>query len=216
MGFEIDVFETPVTVTLQQEISKKNFKFFENSLKILNVYFWGKNIDFWERAFTFGEITFTFGDNRGFSGFLEFLFLLLGAFGTPWVGGPRRGFRKYLSFEGKPHILDPVKRPHWKRNSSLGNQKERNERPLTLQEGLKWGRSRYTDSKQLGCSRTQSLESPGYYVCFRTFLGVSRLSSVTSLLGDREGWGANLRELGGVKFWISRVPWNWPLCTEIR
>ena len=30
--------------------------------------------------------------------FLEFLFLLLGGFGTPWAGGPRRGFRKYLSY----------------------------------------------------------------------------------------------------------------------
>ena len=37
--------------------------------------------------FTFGERTFTFGDNRGFPGFLEF-FLLLGGFGTPWIGGP--------------------------------------------------------------------------------------------------------------------------------
>ena len=25
----------------------KNSKFFENSLKILNVYFWGTNVDFW-------------------------------------------------------------------------------------------------------------------------------------------------------------------------
>ena len=32
------------------------------------------------------------------SGFLEFLFLLLGGFGTPWVGGPRRGFQKYLIY----------------------------------------------------------------------------------------------------------------------
>ena len=28
-----------------------------------------------------------------------FVSLLLGGFGTPWVGGPRRGFRKYLRFE---------------------------------------------------------------------------------------------------------------------
>ena len=46
----------------------------------------------------FGERTFTFGERTGFSGFLEFLFLLLGGFGTPRVGGPSRGFRKYLTF----------------------------------------------------------------------------------------------------------------------
>ena len=40
----LDIFETPVTMTPQQEISK-NFKFFKNSLKILNVYsFGGKNV----------------------------------------------------------------------------------------------------------------------------------------------------------------------------
>ena len=44
-------------------------------LGIIGVYFWGLS---------------------GFSGFLEFLFLLLGGFGAPWVGGPRRGFRQYL------------------------------------------------------------------------------------------------------------------------
>ena len=52
---------------------------------------------FGERTFTFGERTFTFGDNQGFRFFLEFLFLLLGGFGTPWVRGPRRGLRKYLT-----------------------------------------------------------------------------------------------------------------------
>ena len=31
--------------------------------------------------------------------FLGFFFLLLGGFGTPWVGGLRRGFRKYLTFK---------------------------------------------------------------------------------------------------------------------
>ena len=53
---------------------------------------------FGERASTFGERASTFGGRAGFSGFLEFLFLLLGGFGAPWVGGPRRGFRKYLTF----------------------------------------------------------------------------------------------------------------------
>ena len=39
----------------------RNFKFFQNSLKILNVYFWG------EITFAFGEVTFTFGGNQVYS-----------------------------------------------------------------------------------------------------------------------------------------------------
>ena len=62
----------------------RNFKFFKNPLKILNVYFWGT------KAYSWGERTW-------FSGFLEFLFLLLWGFGTPWVGRPHRGFQKYLT-----------------------------------------------------------------------------------------------------------------------
>ena len=46
MIYEPDIFETPVTVTPQQE-NFKNFKFFKNSLKRLNVYFWGTNVYFW-------------------------------------------------------------------------------------------------------------------------------------------------------------------------
>ena len=88
----------------------KNLKFFKDTLRILNVDFWGKNVYFWgtsvyfgERAFTFGERTFTLGDNGGFSFFFLNFFLLLGGFGTPWVGGPRRGFRTYLSnIESEP------------------------------------------------------------------------------------------------------------------
>ena len=47
---ELDIFETPVTVTPQQEILN-NLKFFQNPLKILNA---------------FGGITFTCGDSRRF------------------------------------------------------------------------------------------------------------------------------------------------------
>ena len=36
-------------------------------------------------------------NERGFRVFWIFFFLLLGGFRTPWVGGPRRGFRKYLN-----------------------------------------------------------------------------------------------------------------------
>ena len=39
----LDIFETPVTVN--PPIGNfKNFKFFKNSLKILNVYFWGTSV----------------------------------------------------------------------------------------------------------------------------------------------------------------------------
>ena len=63
----LDIFETPVTVPPQQEISKalNSSKFPKNYL----------TFTFGERTFTFGEITFTFGEITGFSGFLEFLFL---------------------------------------------------------------------------------------------------------------------------------------------
>ena len=68
----------------------KNFKFFQTSLKILNVYFWGDNIYFWGNIVYFWGYTVYFWGTKvystGFStiwGFLEFLFFLLGGgFGT--------------------------------------------------------------------------------------------------------------------------------------
>ena len=42
----LDIFETPVTMTPQQKISK-SFNSCKNYLKILNVYFWGTNVYFW-------------------------------------------------------------------------------------------------------------------------------------------------------------------------
>ena len=52
-----DIFETTVNVTLQKENS--NIKFFQNALKILNVYF-GEDND------TFVEITLISGNNVDF------------------------------------------------------------------------------------------------------------------------------------------------------
>ena len=77
----------------------QNFKFFKNSLKILSVYFWGTGVYFWGTSVYFwgtgvyfwGTSVY-FGDNRGFRGFWNFFFLLLGGFGAPRVGGSRRGF----------------------------------------------------------------------------------------------------------------------------
>ena len=43
LTLELDIFETPETATPQQEISE-SLKFFQNSLKILKVYFWGDSI----------------------------------------------------------------------------------------------------------------------------------------------------------------------------
>ena len=57
----MDIVETSVTVTPQQEISKTL-----NSFKFLNVYFWGDKVHYWETTFTFGEIRFTLGDSRRF------------------------------------------------------------------------------------------------------------------------------------------------------
>ena len=42
----LDIFETPVTVTPQQKISK-TLNSSNIPSKILNVYFWGKNVYFW-------------------------------------------------------------------------------------------------------------------------------------------------------------------------
>ena len=50
----LDIFETPVTVTPQQEISKTL-----NSSKIPSNYL---TFTFGERTFTFGERAFTFGE----------------------------------------------------------------------------------------------------------------------------------------------------------
>ena len=47
----------------------KNFKFLENSLKILNVYFWGKNVYFWVRNVYFWGNNVYFWGLSGFSGF---------------------------------------------------------------------------------------------------------------------------------------------------
>ena len=69
----------------------KNFKFFKNSLKILDVYFWGTSVYFW--------------GSSGVSGFLEFPFLLRGGFwGSVGRGGPRRGFQKYLIYVPFPFL----------------------------------------------------------------------------------------------------------------
>ena len=104
MAYFLDIFKTPVTVTPPTR-NFKNLKFLKNSLKILNVYFWGTSVYFWGTSVYFwGTGVYFWGTSvyfwgwSGFSGFLEFLFSLLGGFGAPWVGGPRRGFRKYLTY----------------------------------------------------------------------------------------------------------------------
>ena len=47
LRLDLDIFETPVTVTPPPTGNFKNFEFFKNSLKILNVYFWGTSVYFW-------------------------------------------------------------------------------------------------------------------------------------------------------------------------
>ena len=56
VAFILDIFETPVTVTPQQEISK-TLNSSKIPLKILSVYFWGKNVYFW------GENVYFWGMN---------------------------------------------------------------------------------------------------------------------------------------------------------
>ena len=78
----------------------KNFKFFKNSLKILNVYFWGTSVYFWGTSVYFwGTGVYFWGtsvyfwDNRGFRGFWNFFFCCWGVFGLRGSGGPV-GFSK--------------------------------------------------------------------------------------------------------------------------
>ena len=60
---KLDIFETPVTVTPQQEISKTlNSSSSKIDWKLLNVYFGEITFTFGEITFTFGEIRFTLGD----------------------------------------------------------------------------------------------------------------------------------------------------------
>ena len=76
----------------------QNCKFFQNSLNILHVYFWGDNVYVWgDDAYFEGDKVFS----RGFSkilGFGDFLFVAGGGggVGTLWVGGGPacRGFQK--------------------------------------------------------------------------------------------------------------------------
>ena len=84
-------FRTPCDHDPQQEISK-NFKFFKNSLKILNVYFWGKSVYFWGKNAYFWGNNVYFGeirDSRRFLGFWDFLFFVArGVWGLCGSGGP--------------------------------------------------------------------------------------------------------------------------------
>ena len=78
----------------------KNFKLFKNSLKYLT-------FTFGERTFNFGEKYYFWGNNvyfggwPGFFGFFGISVRLPEGFGTPWVGGPRRGIRKHLKHVGR-------------------------------------------------------------------------------------------------------------------
>ena len=76
----------------------KNFKFFKNPLRILNVYFWGKSVYFWgKRVYFWGNSVYFFWGFSKILGVFGIFFCCSGGFGAPWVGGPRRGFRKYLT-----------------------------------------------------------------------------------------------------------------------
>ena len=64
-------------MTTQQKISI-TFKFFKNSLKILNVYFWGDNVYLRGVTFTLAETTVTLGKKKNEDlGLLKFLFYIL-------------------------------------------------------------------------------------------------------------------------------------------
>ena len=126
----LDIFETPVTVTPQQEISK-SLKFFQNSLKILNVCFWGDNVYCWGDNFYFwgdnckssdlgenrfrasagkiGKNGFKKGKNRpkmGLWAILGRFFLFLGHFFPIFAARPKSIFGLFSpDFGQKPEIV---------------------------------------------------------------------------------------------------------------
>ena len=89
------MFETLVTVTPQQEISK-TLTSSKIPFKILNVYFWGNDVYFWGNNVYF----WVFSKILGFGDF----FLLLGGFWDSVGRGPRGSFPKYLILSEKPVI----------------------------------------------------------------------------------------------------------------
>ena len=109
---KLDNFETPVTVTPQQKISK-TLNSSKNSLKILSVYFWGDSVYFWGVNVYFGETTLTFGeirDSRRFLGFWNFSFFCCsGGFGGSVGRGAHRGSEdnRDSSWSGQESQLQP-------------------------------------------------------------------------------------------------------------
>ena len=101
----IRYFRNPCERDPQQEISKTlnsskiPLKYLAFTFRERALTFGERAFTFGERALTFGERAFAFGDNRDFWNF----FLLLGGFGTPWVGGPE-GFSKISN--GRMHLME--------------------------------------------------------------------------------------------------------------
>ena len=69
------------------------FQFFQNSLKVLNVYFWGDSIYFW------GNKVYFWGNTKNL-GFLDF-FCCWGGLGLCGSGGPVGVFEKYLIYNSQ-------------------------------------------------------------------------------------------------------------------
>ena len=90
---ELDIFEDPCDSDPPIR-NFKNFQFFRNSLKKLNVYFWGDSLSFGaDNVYFWGNKV----HSKGFSKILvfwEFLFCGWGGLGTLWVGGPIGVFEK--------------------------------------------------------------------------------------------------------------------------
>ena len=85
-----------MTVTPQQKISKtlNSSKFPKNNERIL---LGNERLLLGNERLLLGDERLLLGIIGVFGFFLDFLFLLLGGFRTPWVGGgPIGGFRKYL------------------------------------------------------------------------------------------------------------------------
>ena len=88
----LDIFENPVNVTPQQEISKTL-----NSSKIPKylTFTCGEiTFTFGGMTLTFGEIRFSLGDSRRFYGFWNFCFVAGGGWGLCGSGGPVQVFEK--------------------------------------------------------------------------------------------------------------------------
>ena len=154
----------------------KNLKFFNNFRKKYLTFTFGEGtFTFGERAFTFGERTFTFGIIGAFEFFGVSFFCCWG--GTPWVGGPHRGFRKYLIYVPFPFLNFTQSIATISRNPSENN------------SSINYSRAQYfLDGGYMGDALFYH-----YWCCWVTWVHQNRASPFASDFHRRRGYRREFR-----------------------